>query len=439
MASNNSDQTEKGLVSFECSDTKFNKSWLEDLVTGLKSHFSIIQESITDLKESLGSEIKNINQTLVNELKTVSKTVNETKQTADKNALAIEELRAEMVTLKKEVHILKDENVFLKNKSNQIESYSRRDNLLFYGIVEKKQETNEMCEMAVRTFFKNQLKISDVEINLIKFVRCHRLRANKGGAVRPIIVRFCEYVDREKIWRCLNELPKKTAYYMSEDFPAQVAYNRRKLLPIFSRARKSLQKNKVQLKSDTLIIDGQKYTVDTICNLDGNLHPRSLSRRSNNSTEVAGGIFSIYDPLSNFGKFKVNHEGREFTTLEHGFVYYKCLDAKDEFAANKVLDVPEPHMAKRIGDNLKNLNITEWNKKRDTIMKALLRSKFARGTDMAKELLATGNRKLGEAGRDSFYGTGLPITHPDTLDSDKWFGQNRLGKMQMEIRSELRQ
>ena len=61
----------------------------------------------------------------------------------------------ELTTVQEEVHVLKteyrklrDENVILKNQTNNIESYSRRDNLIIYGVTEPKNESPSQCEIS---------------------------------------------------------------------------------------------------------------------------------------------------------------------------------------------------------------------------------------------------------------------------------------------------
>ena len=57
-----------------------------------------------------------------------------------------------------------------------------------------------------------------------------------------------------------------------------------------------------------------------------------------------------------------------------------------------------------------------------------------------KELLQTGTKKLAEANaRDNYFAIGMPLTHPEVLDSTKWSENgNQLGEILMELRVELR-
>ena len=113
-------------------------------------------------------------------------------------------------------------------------------------------------------------------MNVMIFIRCHRLQ--QKSRTRLIIVRFKSYDDREFVWGQLKHIPKSKDYFMTEDYPKSVAFNRKKMLPIFYHGRKSLVKKDVSLKGDVLIISGEKYTTGNLTTLPGDLHPKCFSR-----------------------------------------------------------------------------------------------------------------------------------------------------------------
>ena len=63
-------------------------------------------------------------------------------------------------------------------------------------------------------------------------------------------------------------------------------------------------------------------------------------------------------------------------------------------------------------------------------------SKICTGTHLAANLQSTRNKLLAESGKDHLFLCRLPLTHVDVLDTSKW-KSNTLGKLQMQIRSEL--
>ena len=119
-------------------------------------------------------------------------------------------------------------------------------------------------------------------------------------------------------------------------------------------------------------------------------------------------------------------------------MHIKCVMNDDATSARFILDSPEPYMAKQIGDKVKIKDIWD-NKKSEEVMSGLLQSKFLTGSNLARELLETGNKDLAESGRNHHYACGLSITHKNILDRSSHTGNNRLGELLMDIRKTLRQ
>ena len=55
------------------------------------------------------------------------------------------------------------------------------------------------------------------------------------------------------------------------------------------------------------------------------------------------------------------------------------------------------------------VNNEKWNTIRHGVMHDLVKAKFMQNEEMARELIQTGNRKLGEIGKGSDYAIGVPI------------------------------
>ena len=122
----------------------------------------------------------------------------------------------------------------LNHQTNSIENYSRRKNLVIRGISETEQESDDLCESAMKTFMKTQLKLSDATVNEMQFVKCHRtgpkFKQNHHGRQpvlkRPIIVRFCNFRDKSVVWQAKSKLLDKN-YSISENFSRGTEFNLR--------------------------------------------------------------------------------------------------------------------------------------------------------------------------------------------------------------------
>ena len=95
------------------------------------------------------------------------------------------------------IESVKTDNIELKSKcdairfqTNSMETYSRRDNLLFYGIRQPINKSNFSCAKSVRKFLVDQLQMTEEEASSVQFVRCDRLNEhNKRSIKKPIIAR----------------------------------------------------------------------------------------------------------------------------------------------------------------------------------------------------------------------------------------------------------
>lgn len=140
--------------------------------------------------------------------------------------------------------------------------------------------------------------------------------------------------------------------------------------------------------------------------------------------------------LSNFSAFTIKGFGRTFFTAEHFYHWrkfalgFKCA-TQESVEAAKVANLIEyaasAHEAFKIAQANKHKRRPDWDKVKVIEMKAVLQLKVDQHEYVRKKLLATGNRELIEnSWRDDFWGWGP--------NKD---GQNQLGKLWMEIRSEL--
>lgn len=141
--------------------------------------------------------------------------------------------------------------------------------------------------------------------------------------------------------------------------------------------------------------------------------------------------------LSNFSAFTLMWEGHRFDTSEAAYHWEKFplsvgLSHHDlvtrESIRNAILHATSAHDAYKIAERNLDYRSHDWNVVKVDTMRNILRSKAKQHEYVRRKLLATENRELIEnSWRDNFWGWGP--------NRD---GQNQLGKLWMEIRSELR-
>ena len=131
-----------------------------------------------------------------------------------------------------------------------------------------------------------------------------------------------------------------------------------------------------------------------------------------------------YRFLSNFFARDVTTDtGFTYASVEHAYQAAKATTEEERLA---IASAPSPKKAKHRGAKLSPP--PDWHTRKVEVMRSLLRSKFAPGTELAASLLATGDAELieGNDWGDEFWGQSNGV------------GENHLGRLLMETRAHLR-
>jgi N-glycosidase YbiA len=130
--------------------------------------------------------------------------------------------------------------------------------------------------------------------------------------------------------------------------------------------------------------------------------------------------------LSNFSAFSVNVFGQQFPTAEHAYQWKKFCDTRPVIGL-WIMRANSAHEAFKLAQQYKVHQLSNWNEIRVEVMRMIFRAKVEQHEYVRRKLLATGDRELVEnSWRDDFWGWG-----------ENRRGRNMLGKLWMEIRSEL--
>lgn len=126
-----------------------------------------------------------------------------------------------------------------------LENYTRRSNLIVFGIAESQGETeSDLRRMVIDELFGNKLGV-----NCCSVARIHRLGRNKDN--RPIILYFQDYREKQAIWKNVSKL-KGSKISIENDYCAET-HRKRKLLWQSAKAEKDAGKE-VFLLEDRLRI-----------------------------------------------------------------------------------------------------------------------------------------------------------------------------------------
>ena len=143
--------------------------------------------------------------------------------------------------------------------------------------------------------------------------------------------------------------------------------------------------------------------------------------------------------FSNMSQHPIEVDGISYPSVEHYFQAMKAKEFKDDEMVDKVIKAKTGKAVKAMGKKIKNFVKEVWDAKRDEIMRTGVRSKFIQHPELRKQLLETGERQIGEAdARNLYWGIGTAESSEKSKHPEKWRGQNKMGKLLMELREEFR-
>ena len=131
--------------------------------------------------------------------------------------------------------------------------------------------------------------------------------------------------------------------------------------------------------------------------------------------------------------------GVAYRTAEHWMMAEKARLFNDNDVAQKVLKIPSPAEAKKLGRLVKNFNPAIWDKSKVEIVVKGNEQKFLQHQSLKEFLLNTGNKILVEASPvDNIWGIGLAADNKAVNNPLLWRGENLLGFALMEVRDKLK-
>jgi ribA/ribD-fused uncharacterized protein len=129
--------------------------------------------------------------------------------------------------------------------------------------------------------------------------------------------------------------------------------------------------------------------------------------------------------FSNFAPYAIDLDGAHWASVEH---YYQAQKFSDPEIRRAIRRTEKPAIAKSLAEKHKAAIRPDWDSVKDEVMYRAVSAKFAQHAELRDLLLATGEEDIAEsAPTDYYWGVGREGT-----------GQNKLGRMMVRIRAELR-
>lgn len=162
--------------------------------------------------------------------------------------------------------------------------------------------------------------------------------------------------------------------------------------------------------------------------LYANMDDDILDSRSNRADEFVVTFVNSESAFTNWSAHRIAIWGKRFATVEHAYQYRKFIEIDPLWAA-KIQHARSPWLAKQLAHE-RPIVREKWDKKREKVMRDLIRAKVYQHEDVRHALRKTGVRAIVENGADGddFWGMGRNNT-----------GKNTLGRIWLGMRDEIGQ
>lgn len=406
-----------------------------------------VQVNVSDL-ETIKNDLVTLKQTVVQQQETISQLK---KSQKDKDVL----LQNNFSTIKKSLEaqgkkteqlsslrskVRSDVEAKLQSHKEQADydalkkqAYSNRSNLVLLGISEN---TADNPRAQAVQFFKDEFKLTKLSISTA--YRIGKVPAQDSSYVRPILVKFTNTIDRNRVWRKRKEIKEDqngNLPRIQPDMPKQLREDLQIMYRVINEASTYDDYQSAEIRDFSISLNGEKFSPRDLEKLPEEIRPSTISTRYSDNTLV---FFTRYTCLSNHFPSIFKIDGRAFNSVEHFLALKRAQLSKDEDIIQQARNARDPSIAKAILNTLKQDHPQEWKQQAPLLAKEALRAKFDQNPPMADYLCSTQPLYLGEASTNPIWGIGLQLDNADVLDRSKWIKSgNLLGRTLMQIRNEI--
>lgn len=144
---------------------------------------------------------------------------------------------------------------------------------------------------------------------------------------------------------------------------------------------------------------------------------------------------SEYAWLSKFYPCNIEIEGQRFLSVEQAYQFAKATGLGDTNLATMIMRTKYAKEVQKLGGG-KEFN-PAWDSQKIDVMRTIVNEKFMQNPSLCDKLVQTGQSTLIEATMDGFWAAKATL-NSKSLKKGTWQGANFIGKILMEVRTELR-
>ena len=148
--------------------------------------------------------------------------------------------------------------------------------------------------------------------------------------------------------------------------------------------------------------------------------------------------FFWHGPFSQWFPSSFHDNGTVYNCAEQFMMAQKAIMFKDWESLDKIMQTNDPSIQKKLGRQVKNFNLQEWESSAQSIVYLGNMLKFKQNEPLLNELLKTEGTTLVEASPyDKIWGIGLAENDSRALSRDTWLGKNLLGQILTKVRESI--
>ena len=320
---------------------------------------------------------------------------------------------------------LSDKIIDLEKRLAQQENYSRKLNLIFDGV------SPTSGKSPGRLIIELLDKMGIVNADTINTEACHFIGQVRDGK-QSLLVRFTSRRDRDSVWNSKSKL-KGTGVFIREHFSPRTTQVQKQMKPIVTAARD--QGMKCYLKDNGVMLNGKYVDHSQRDKLPPSIQSVSSGERENSNTVA---FYGKNSPFSNFHAVSFTVDNAQFNCTEQYYQLKKSEFFSDRQTSQSIMETSNPSEMKRLGAKVKDFNQERWETVCVEMMQVGNLAKFTQNEQMRDKLIATETKTLVESSSiDLFWGSGIGLHQKDTMNREKWTGQNKMGEVLCKVRSDI--
>ena len=177
----------------------------------MDTSFTAVNENMEHIKHQLGNDIK----LLRDDQEEIKKSMNNAWEEIDNIKGNMAAASADIVGMKSEIQILKDQLKVEKNRNVKLEQYTCHENICLLNVAEREDEGTE--QLFVKVLVEMGIEVHDTKFHAVRRVGPRRDQrrkhfGNKPPSPRHIIARLLSHKDRNFVWENRGKLKDSENY-----------------------------------------------------------------------------------------------------------------------------------------------------------------------------------------------------------------------------------